>query len=41
LPKNLRMLEASTSPYPLRVSDDLQAYDQEVRREILASSEPE
>ena len=39
LPKSLRMLDAPTSPYRLRVSDDLQEHDQEVRRKIMASPE--
>ncbi|WP_262028113.1 nicotinate phosphoribosyltransferase [Microvirga sp. Mcv34] len=36
LPESLRMLEASTSPYPVTISDDLQEHEREVRRRILA-----
>lgn len=39
LPESLRMLDAPSSPYPLKVSDDLQEYDREVCRTIMAPSE--
>jgi nicotinate phosphoribosyltransferase len=39
LPESLRMLDTAPSPYPLRISDDLQDYDREVRRKLMASSE--
>lgn len=41
LPGGLRMVKASASPYPISVSDNLQDYEQDVRRKLTASSKLE
>ncbi|WP_414473885.1 nicotinate phosphoribosyltransferase [Microvirga sp. M2] len=40
LPKDLRALEASASPYPLRIGDNLREYEKDVRRGLMAPPEP-